>query len=122
MEIPDKFKRYKNIEKLMGSLLNIPATEVGEFNVGYDGGEISNKEFIQSIKKQKIWGFVDDKGVIHYWMDDKAPIKTIISFIAHETGHMNGKKYKDQNKEENKAHLFEQVACYAYEKALKMRV
>jgi len=51
---------------------------------------------------------------------DNLPIEELISFIAHETGHLNGKMYKTVLQDEKKAALFEDVALYAYQTAVKM--
>lgn len=117
MNTPKRFKRHKTVEKLMASLLEIPEKDVGEFSVGYDGGEISRKDFIKSVTKTGIWGFVNKKGVVHYWMKDDAPFEALLMFIAHETGHLNGRQFKVTALEEAKAHQFEQIAVYAYRKA-----
>jgi len=120
MNTPKKFKRHKTIEKLMACLLEISEKDVGDFSVGYKGGEVSNKEFIKSITAQGIWGFVDDKGTVHYWMKDNVSFETVLMFIAHETGHLNGRQFKVQELEEAKAHQFDQVAVYAFKKAKEL--
>ncbi|MBE3085041.1 MAG: hypothetical protein IMZ64_02350 [Bacteroidetes bacterium] len=119
--MPKKFIRYYSIEKLMASLLQIPESKAGDYSVGYDGGELSNVDFKKAIEHQGVWGFIDDKKVVHYWMKKSAPLDTLITFIAHETGHLNGRTYKNQRKEEEKAHSYDQIALYAYQEALKMK-
>ena len=104
----------------MASLLQIPESKAGDYSVGYDGGELSNVDFKKALEYQGVWGFVDDKKVVHFWMKESTPLDTLITFIAHETGHLNGHIYKDQRKEEEKAHLYDQVALYAYQEALKI--
>lgn len=121
IKTPQRYKRYLSIEKLMASLLLIPKNEdVGEYSVGYDGGELNSKEWVKTLELQKVWGFVDDKNTVHFWMDEKCPFETLLSFIAHETGHLNGRQYKDLTKEETKAREFDQVAVYAYKRAMKI--
>jgi hypothetical protein len=122
MNTPKKFKRYPTIEKLMAEFFNVPESEIKDYRIGYDGGELSNKEWLKCIKHQRIWGFLDKKKTtVHYWMDDKAPFEILLTFIAHETGHLNGHHYQDDDKEEKKARLYDQVALYAYRVALKIR-
>lgn len=121
LKAPKKYKRYNSIEKLMASLLLIPKNEeIGDYSVGYDGGELNSKEWVKTLKLQKVWGFVDGKSTVHFWMDENCPFETLLSFIAHETGHLNGRQYKSLDKEEMKAHEFDQVAVYAYKRALKL--
>jgi hypothetical protein len=119
LKIPKKFKRYRNIEKLMASLLEMPESQTGDYSIGYDGGELTSKEWVNTIKEQGIWGFIDNKKVIHFWMDKNCPFELLLTFIAHETGHLNGRQYKNQDREEKKAHEFDQVAVYAYGQALE---
>lgn len=122
MNTPKRYKRHKTVEKLMASLLEIPEKDVGEFSIGYDGGEISHKEFVKSVTKTGIWGFVDKKEGVHYWMREDVPFEALIMFIAHETGHLNGRQFKVTALEEAKAHQFEQVAVYAYKKARSLMI
>lgn len=122
IKTPKKFKRYHSIEKLMASLLQIPKNEdMGDYSVGYDGGVLSHDEWVNTIKLQKVWGFVDDNKTVHFWMDEQCPLETLLRFIAHETGHLNGKQYKNIDKDEEKAYEFDQVALYAYKRALKLK-
>ena len=121
MNTPKKFKRYPTIEEVVSNFLGEPVTDISDYTVGsHTGEEVTGENFLQSIKKQGVWGFIDTDTVVHYWMDDCVSFGTFVSFIAHETGHLNGRIYKDQGKDEEKAHLFEQVALYAFKQASKM--
>ena len=120
MNLPKKFKRHKTIAKLMACLLEVPEKEAGEIGMEYNGGKLSPIIFAQSITKMGIWGFVDNKNIVHYWMKDDATFEMVLTFLAHETGHLNGRQYKDEGLEEEKAHLFDQVALYAFKKAQEL--
>jgi len=121
-ENAQKFQRHKTIENLLASLLEIPEKEVSEYNVGGGGEELTNKVFIKCIKHQGIWGFVDKKRTVHYWMKKGVPFENVIMFVAHETGHLNGRQFKNLGLEEAKAHQFDQIAAYAYKKAKEITV
>jgi hypothetical protein len=121
MITPKRFKRYKTVEKLMANFFGVLLQDLGDFSMGHDNGEVQKDEFIESVRMMGIWGYVDDKRIVHFWMDNNVPFETFLMFIAHETGHLNGHKYKDGNKEEEKAHLFDQVALYAFRQASRMK-
>jgi hypothetical protein len=120
MNTPKRFKRHKTLDNLIACLLEIPETDVGNFGVGYKGGEISHKEFVTSITKMGIWGFIDKKSTVHYWMSDKVSFETVLSFVAHETWHFNGRRFVNLDLEEAKAGQFDQVALYVYIKAKEL--
>jgi hypothetical protein len=121
MITPKKFKRYKTVEKLMSNFFNVSEKDLGNFSVGHDEGEIPKVDFIKGIKMMGIWGYVEKKSIVHYWMANNVPFETLLMFIAHETGHLNGRAYKDPDKEEQKAHIFDQVALYAFKQASKIK-
>ena len=120
LKTPVKFKKYRTINKVLSALMEIPEKDVKDFNVVHRDGEVSNKEFNEAIKEYGIWGFIDDEGVAHCWMRGDIGVEQVMTFIAHETGHMNGRKYKNEDKEEAKAFLFQQVATYAYQEAVRL--
>jgi hypothetical protein len=78
------------------------------------------KEIEDSIRAQKIWGFVRDE-IIHYWASNSVSAKSLTLFIAHETGHLNGKHYADFRKEEDKAETYEDITQYSIEIAKKIK-
>ena len=119
IEKPEKFKKYKKVDDLLRVITEgLPVD--GGLSVGYSDGEVTLKEFKRNLDRQGIWGFVDEKGIVHYWMKEGVAFDTVLAFIAHETGHLNGKKYKYNEKEENKATTFDGVAVYAYRMANKL--
>jgi hypothetical protein len=99
----------------------IKESELSDYNLVHNEGEMIGPDWIQAMKDQKIYGFVDKDNVIHYWAEEDVTMDMLVCFIAHETGHLNGRKYQDLEKEEEKAHSYDQVAQYAYQEALKMK-
>jgi uncharacterized protein YjaZ len=116
---PKKIKKYDSLDTLMASFFGCKEANVAEYEIGGSNYMITYSEFKKSVEDQGIWGYVKDK-TIHVWFKSNISIEALVTFLAHETGHLNGKQYKDVDKDENKAVLFEQVAAYAFSKALKI--
>jgi len=122
IKIPKKFKRYPTLENLMAKgFFGIKESELMGYDLVHNEGEMKGPEWLEAMRSQKIYGFVDKKETVHYWAEDDVSLEMLITFIAHETGHLNGRKYLDEDKEEAKAHSYDQVAVYAYEEALKLK-
>lgn len=120
-----RIQRYKSIEGLVAALLGLPVKKVTEYELCYKNGEgvgsLSFAEYKKSIQHMGIWGFVDQKQVLRYWMRDDVPKDMVLRFMSHELGHINGRKYKNDDKEEQKATEFEEVTMLALKYARKIR-
>ena len=64
--------------------------------------ERSNKKAIEDIRNRNIWGFVENKKTIHYFVRKKATLRQVVDFFAHEIGHMQ-RPFHRSLKEEMKA-------------------
>lgn len=124
---PKKIKRYKTLEDLMAVFFGCKKSKVPEYELGGTGMDskvsctVTYKEFKDAMEYQGIWGFIQQKTkIMHVWFKPDILIEDLVSFIAHEAGHINGHQYKDVDKEESKAMTFEAVSAYAYKNALKI--
>lgn len=114
-------KRYSSVEEIQISIYDGHLTIDEIVDSEFTGFDLSGKEVIipmseqiACIKKQGVWGYVDKKCTIHYWVSETVEIKDIIHFLAHEIGHKTGTKYRNELKEELKAESFGEVAELAY--------
>lgn len=118
---PKKFKRYTSLNVLLKNLFAIPIKDIENSSIGTDKGEIPFSIFKKNVEQQGIWGYVDRKtNVVCFWMNDTVTFEMLLTFIAHETGHLNGRVYKDVLKEEKKACMYDSVTSFAYTKALEL--
>lgn len=114
MKKPEKVVRYERMNNLLAKLFGCSPREVDDFRIGLgDGSEISVSATKRSAEKHGVWGFTDN-GVIRYWAKSDCHFNKIFEFLAHEIGHLNGRQYKDFEKEESKAVEFQEVAMCAY--------
>jgi hypothetical protein len=124
---PKSIKRYKSLDALIGSFFGCKIKNLSEYTLGCqdtDSGEtvqVSYDDFKSSIEETGSWGYcnLNDK-TIKVWHKEDSSLESLISFIAHEVGHLNGKQYKNVLKDEIKAVNYEDVAVYAYRVASKM--
>ncbi len=92
--------------------------------VGIDG---SNKEYnigaLKWINNPNIncWGWARfDTKTIHIWISPDCDTKELIGCIAHEAAHLRRPKFKDTQKEEQKALNTELDAKFAYESTMEI--
>jgi uncharacterized protein YjaZ len=121
---PDNIKKYKSLDALMSTFFECAEDKVSEFEIGgsIEPGKpynISYADFKENVEQQGIWGYIQNK-TMHVWFKPDVAMEELITFIAHEAGHLNGRQYKNGDKEESKAELFEDVATYAYLNAVKI--
>jgi len=64
---------------------------------------------IRDIRKRDVWGFVNDKTTIHYFIRKRTKIDEAVRFFAHELGHMR-KPFHRHDREEEKACKYAEVA------------
>ena len=85
-----------------------------------DGSETDQEmdvdELCRNIKRCGIWGCVNNDGTIHMWIDkDVATKEDILSFFAHEIGHLHKPAKKDFLEEEMKAERYSDITKCAYQ-------
>lgn len=73
------------------------------------------RRMIRCRKKEGTWGFCEDKGDIHVWVDKHTQPKKIVRMIAHEIGHKQRPFKRDIFAEERKAEVYADVALTAFE-------
>ena len=122
---PKEIKRYKSLDALMAAFFGCKEKNVSEYDIGGSGEDpkdnyiLKYSDFKECVELQGIWGYIQNE-VMHVWFKPDIPVETLITFIAHEAGHLNGHQYKNQSKEEKKAAVFEDVATYAYKNAIRI--
>ena len=76
----------------------------------------STREAISTIlKERKVWGWVEEKSIVHLRKDEEATQKEILNVLAHEIGHTHRPYHKDSFKEEQKAEKYAEVATLAFD-------
>jgi hypothetical protein len=84
-----------------------------------DGTEdsMSFSEACEHIKESGLWGYVNVRdNTVHIWIDrDTVEIETVLSFFAHELGHLQRPTKRDFMKEEMKAEQYSDIARAAYD-------
>jgi hypothetical protein len=94
--------------------------EKGGLDSNEESVEFTDKQMIAGLKKQKTWGFVDNKTrIIHAWADKRAKPEEILHMLTHEVGHLIGKKKRDFFKEEERADNYGLAAKKAYRFMMK---
>lgn len=82
---------------------------------------LSRKESINLIKKNRFWGFVDlNSKAIHVWADPKVEFEHLLKFFGHEFGHFmqDSRKYTGEKFAQTYSDVVEasyQSACYLME-------
>lgn len=115
-----KTKRYISPEKVLESYWGVKmgvleggVSDTEDLETG-EKGIITTEQQLESIRKQKVWGFIDNEQTIHFWADKKVRDEKLIYFLGHEIGHVFGKQYKTLSIEEKKAEEFAKVALEAH--------
>lgn len=111
-------KRYSCVEDLICPYLRIKRREIAAGKImGWDTDgnttEFSIRDIVDVIRETGIWGYTDDTGCIHYWLE-KATFPSVLEFFAHEIAHNTGTPRDDRTEEEFRADEYAKVAVMAY--------
>lgn len=122
-----KLKRYKEVRDLFHAFFQAPEIiryEEGDESctigcVDEDGSEqeFSLMDVVGFIEEHGLWGFVDRKRVIHFWMGERATKEKVIEFLSHEIAHheFEDMKFRGEIEEEEFMDRVSGVAKRAYE-------
>lgn len=77
--------------------------------------ESSMKDAIALILQDLVWGWVEDKHILHVWTSDQATPEHILNMLAHEMGHTRRPWHRDTFLEEQKACGHALVAVTAFQ-------
>ena len=78
-------------------------------------------EAIKRIKRRAVWGWIENKRIIHFYSRKNATLSQLIYLFGHELGHMQKPYYKTKA-EEKKASVYGLIAMTAYEMAKRIHV
>ena len=117
--------RYKTINSCLAAFFECDKNEFdkikGRWEWYDENGNLQSEDYqkaLPKIRKMKVWGWVEGKEVIHYFIRKNATMNQIIGMFAHELGHMT-RPWHRSIIEEKKAKKYEKVAIAAYELALE---
>ncbi len=110
---------YNTIESLIEFMYKMPIEEIKECEHGgvdQNGEEVEYgyDDMIDGIKEQGCYGCATEDNEIHVWIDKCTLPETIISFLAHERGHLIEPENEDPIEEEVRAEMFSVCAEFAY--------
>lgn len=107
------------LESCFGSEIYSPDFRICGYNS--NGSEYAHTlaEVLSSINEMKCWGFCDNKQSIHVWYQKDVEFRELVKLLAHERGHMEAPYYND-NREEIKAGLYQDVTVFAMDVATKL--
>lgn len=102
------WKRHKTPRSLMDAFVKgMKAGRAHQIGMS-DGSFISQKVFIEHIKRMGMWGFAASKPrpkEIHYWYKKGQSKEAVAFLLGHEVGHHLGKPVKGW-KEEHRADTY----------------
>jgi uncharacterized protein YjaZ len=110
--------RHETLEECVAKFYNCEESEIYKFKVTFENTNGSSvwpvRRMIRVRKKRGTWGWVENKGAIHIWVSEKAPMHRIIRLLAHELGHKEKPYYKNRIQEERKAEKYADAAVASY--------
>ena len=110
---------YDTIEEIECAYTGADSIDGSEVIEGFDGDgkeySLTMDEFIENTKMFGCWGFCDNKKNIHVWYSDNVGLGELISFFAHEMGHINEPHHESEQEEEMKADKYAETAVFAYD-------
>jgi hypothetical protein len=115
------YKRHRTLSSLFKLLWGVSLEEYKKsvvHGVDIDTGKnvkYAGADEVTLLLEKGFWGFSDAKNnTIHFWVDmKKADGKEFLYFIAHELGHISGKKEKNVIDEEKRANSYGAVTLEA---------
>jgi len=118
--------KYKTINSCLAAFFTCEPKELdsveGEWRwMASDGVEesCSNVSALKEIRKRDVWAWVENKEIIHIFVRKTADLRHIIHAFAHELGHQQ-RPYHRTIKEEQKACIYAEIACGAYDLATEI--
>jgi len=121
-----KIIKYRTINDCLAAFFNCPKPEIdnikGEWETMDSCGRkktYTNKDAIETIRKDSCWGWVENKDTIHCFVRKRASMKDLIRLFSHELGHKERPYYRSA-KEEEKAEKYAKIAVAAYKIASKI--
>lgn len=118
-----KFKKHKTIQSLLKQYYNFEKAEdfslkdIGEIGLCDGAGKeftITIQDEIDNWKQIGYWGFADSNTrTVHYWVTPTIDKSELLFFFAHEIGHLSGKQYKNELREEMRADSYAFAATLA---------
>ena len=116
-------KRYHTINSCLVAYFGCKAEELDALEGNFvtrtaDGVDISTpvQEALRNIRKKRVWGWVESKEFIHYFVRKSATMLDLVAFFAHELGHME-RPFHRSVEEERKAERYAEVAYGAFQLA-----
>jgi hypothetical protein len=125
MSGPDLLKviRYETLLECMAAFLGCEVSEVEDRDGTWIWGDWAGKEHRMSMKEaiskilsdDEIWGWLEDKEIMHLWFEEGVDSKKLIGVIAHEIGHTCRPFHRGAVREEQKACMYGMVAGVAFD-------
>ena len=114
---------YETPEKALMAMfeVNNPKDVANMGGVDEHGNEVeySLAQAVDGIIRTGVWGFCKPSdNTVHAWIGTGAKVMDVVSFLAHEMGHLQPPSHEDDMEEEQKAIWYEVVGRKAFETAI----
>lgn len=116
-------KRYRTINACLAAFFDCKVKDLDALEGNFvtrtaEGKNVSVpvQKAIKIYRKVRVWGWVESKEFIHYFVRKSATMLDLVTFFAHEVGHMQ-RPWHRSLKEEQKAEKYAKVAGAALQLA-----